>query len=504
MKKLNLLFIALVVLLACLFVCGCHDQTDDPTAPIYTSDDSNGYIDSPADTSDEVSSSAPSATTPSVVNKTPLNAKITYAGEFQDGYAVVSFTQNQSDYGAIIDTAGVVQYRAKIETVSASYNVAEHWLYMGDHVYAISYLKGAHSEYAIIDASGNILASSENGDFDLIVTVGDGLAIVYKKVLSGIEYTHYYAAFDKSGKIVGTWAEGYEFVNTISFWHDEPCALSADGYLDEGIYQIQGADSRVQLFNVNTSQIILYGESLAFSSFENGVADAYQKQNSAWARYYNGKIKDFAGEFTFFEDSFYQVDTNGVMSPSRSPEELISERYANQNAEVSYIGRVEGGYHLVSLQKGDRVSYALLEQNSYEEVYSSSASLNILLGDESYLVVQITNGNNVFITILNQKHQEMCSPAPFAGIWVGDEIYATENRLVYASEMRDMDDGTYPVYHVLDLSTGKEISVIDNVCRLAGSFSDGLAPGYIRRAAFDYPYFYINEQGEIVLDTLYE
>lgn len=75
----------------------------------------------------------------------------------------------------------------------------------------------------------------------------------------------------------------------------------------------------------------------------------------------------------------------------------------------------------------------------------------------------------------------------------------------YASdESYDMWNGTYPVYHVLDLSTGKEVSVIDNVCRLAGSFSDGLAPGYIRRAAFDYPYFYINEQGEIVLDTLYE
>ncbi len=93
---------------------------------------------------------------------------------------------------------------------------------------------------------------------------------------------------------------------------------------------------------------------------------------------------------------------------------------------------------------------------------------------------------------------------PFEGLWADNLLYATENRLVYASELRDIWDGTYPVYHVIDLSTGKEVSVIDNVCRLAGSYSDGLAPGYIRRAAFDYPYFYINEQGEIVLDTLYE
>lgn len=498
MKKLNLLFVALVVLFACLFVCACHDQADDPTDPIYTPDD--GYIDSPSDTSDDGSSSTPSATTPSIVNKTPLNAKITYAGEFRDGYAVVSFTQNQKDYGAIIDTAGVIQFRTEIETVSESYNVAEHWLYMGDHVYAIAYLKGAHSEYAIMDVSGNTLASSENGDFDLIVTVGNGLAIGYKKVLSGIEYTHYYAAFDKSGQIVGSWAEGYEFVDD----RYEHCSLATDSYLNEGIYQIQGADSRVQLFNVNTSQVILYGMGIAFSSFDEGVADAYQAATGLFARYYNGKISDFTDEFTFLEDSFYQVDTNGVMSPSQSPEELISERYATQNTEVSYIGRVEGGYHLISLQKGNSVSYALLEQNSYEEVYSSSASLIVILSNESCLAIEITNGSNVFLTILDQKNQEMSSPVPFVGIWYDNTIYATENRLTYASEWRDMWEGTYPVYHVIDLSTGKEVSVIDNVCRLAGSFSDGLAPGYIRRAAFDYPHFYINEQGEIVLDTLYE
>ncbi len=337
MKNANLLLVSLTLLIFCLLVCGCHDQSNNPIDPIYTPEDSNNRIESPADTSDD--SSTPSATTPSIVNKTPLNAKITYAGEFRDGYAVVSVTQNQKDYGAIIDTAGVIQFRAEIETISELYNVAEHWLYMGDHVYAISYLKGAHSEYAIIDVSGNTLASSENGDFDLIVTVGDGLAIVYKKVLLGIEYTHYYAAFDKSGKLVGSWAEGYEFVDNNSIY--KHCSLETDSYLNEGIYQIQGADSCVQLFNVNTSQIILYGKSLVFSSFENGIADAYQEGDFG-ARYYNGKVEDFANEFTFFEDAFYQVDTNGVMSPSQFPEELISERYATQNTEVLYIGRAGG------------------------------------------------------------------------------------------------------------------------------------------------------------------
>lgn len=498
MKKLNLLFVALVVLFACLFVCACHDQADDPTDPIYTSDDSNGYIDSPADTFDDASNSASSATTPSVVNKTPLNAKITYAGEFQDGYAVVSFMQNQSDYGAIIDTAGVIQYRAEIETVSAAYNVAEHWLYMGDHVYAISYLKGARSEYAIIDASGNILASSENGDFDLIVTVGDGLAIVYKKVLSGIEYTHYYAAFDKSGKLVGSWVEGYEFVDHS--WTDLHCSLEADGYLDEGIYKILGSDDYLQLLDIKSRAIILYvkdGNYLDISSFRNGKALVYC--TDGYSTYYSGAVSDFIFDsdnypFSDFPSKYCQVNTNGTNIQITSVQDEI---------EIRYSGTIDGhnyGYCIVKTTDG---KYIVLDKD-YNEVYSSSASLNILLSNESYLVIQITNGSNVFLTILDQKHQEMCSPTPFAGIWVGNEIYATENRLVYASEMRDMQDGTYPVYHVIDLSNGKEVSVIDNVCRLAGSFSDGLAPGYIRRAALDYPYFYINEQGEIVLDTLYE
>lgn len=497
MKKLNLLFIALVVLLACLFVCGCHDQTDDPTTSIYTSDDSNGYIDSPTDTSDDmssdVSSSAPSATTPSVVNKTPLNAKITYAGEFQDGYAFVSFRQNQTDYGAIIDTAGVIQFRKEIETIGETHDVVENWLYMGDHVYAISYLKGAHSEYAIMDVSGNTLASSENGDFDLIVTVGDGLAIVYKKVLSGIEYTHCYAAFDKSGKIVGSWVDGYEFKNTNTY---ESCALSTDGYLGEGIYKILGSDDWLQLFNQKNGAIILYvryGNYLDISSFRNGKASAFCYNGRL--PYYSGTVSDFVFDnehypFSDFPSQHCQVNINGATIQIMSAEDEVEKRYSGQ------IWVTGNGYFVVKTTD----EYIVLDED-YNEVYSSTAEIYVIAEDEKCLCLQLTNSSDRFLVLLNEHYKEISSPIP---AYDGD-LFIGQDRIVYASdESYDTWNGTYPVYHVLDLSTGKEVSVIDNVCCLAGSFSDGLAPGYIRRAAFDYPYFYINEQGEIVLDTLYE
>lgn len=496
MKKLNLLFIALVVLLACLFVCGCHDQTDDPTAPIYTSDDSNGYIDSPADTSDEVSSSTPSATTPSVVNKSPLNAKITYAGEFQDGYAFVSFRQGQTDYGAIIDIAGVIQFRKEIQTIGEAHDVVENWLYMGDHVYAISYLKGAHSEYAIMDVSGNILASSENGDFDLIVTVGDGLAIVYKKVLSGIEYTHCYAAFDKSGKIVGSWVEGYEFENTDVY---ESCALSTDGYLDEGIYKILGSDNQLQLLDIKSGAIILYvrsGNYLHISSFRNGKATVSYSKLNPNPVYYSGAVSDFKFDnenypFSDFPSNHCQLHLNGATIQIKSAESEIEKRYSGQ------IFVTGNGYFVVETTDE---KYIVLDEY-YNEVYSSTAEIYVIAEDEKCLCLQLTNSSSRFLVLLDEHYKEISSPIP---AYDGD-LFIGQDRIVYASdESYDMWNGTYPVYHVLDLSTGKEVSVIDNVCRLAGSFSDGLAPGYIRRAAFDYPYFYINEQGEIVLDTLYE
>ncbi len=454
MKKFFAFLLSIII--ACAFAA-CDSEAPPPsnsddtlTPPTYEEEETNGQNTSqPENHETQNTTEAPA--------KTPINAKLTQTLGFQNGYAVVSFEQNKKNYGAIIDADGVILYRAEIDEPTATGNMIDNWFYIGDDSFGVSYKDGAQTKYAIVNANGETLASSDNGDFDIVLAAGNDHAIVYKSELSGIEYKHYIAAFNTKGELVNTPVEipQFEFYNGYNGTFDQ------SDYLGEGQFIIYcgnsayGATSHL-IYNQKTGKVIFYGNIEDCSSFKNGSA-------LLQVGYY------------------YEPITEDIIWVGSSDRIKL---------------KTDGTYTLTEESINEYENATIAEK--VKKLYPSSTISGIYSCGE-YYTIALSNEGNGFFTVLDNNGQQMFNPIPYTR-----SIYASSDSIVYASAWGDMFYGEYPTYHLVDIATGNEISTFSGEFQITGGYSDGLAPAYVRHEAFKYSYYYVNTDGEIIIKKLYE
>ena len=133
-KHLCLLVIFSMILL--LFI-GCTNDnqtnTDNNTStidPDNSNSTSNDGVNNP--TSDGNNNDLPSDSPTFNKSEIMIN-KYNYCSDFRDGYAYVAFEQNGTDYGAIIDTNGIITYKVPCD----KYRIDNYWEHLGNGLFYV-------------------------------------------------------------------------------------------------------------------------------------------------------------------------------------------------------------------------------------------------------------------------------------------------------------------------------------------------------------------------------
>ena len=158
--------------------------------------------------------------------KRELNVNLENASEFKDGYAFVSYKQNNARYGAIINSERVVIYKTYIN----SKTTIDDWHHIGNGYFIIVRSKDIDNYdlvYEVIDSSGNVTASSLDGKFDRILGTGDGNVLVCKDSNTVTASNYLYALIDTTGNFVTDFASAS--MNVAS-------GYSSFDYLGDGVF----------------------------------------------------------------------------------------------------------------------------------------------------------------------------------------------------------------------------------------------------------------------------
>lgn len=389
--------------------------------------------------------------------KTAIKTNLTYAREFQDGYAFVSFERGGTSYVAIINTKGEILYKS--ENLLPYPSSCQ---YVGDGVAAVRYYGDSDDiTYALITVKGETLASSANGDFDKILGVGNNLAVVYKEEQDGISYKCCYALMNTQGNLVGNWVEDYKYTENY---------IDSVSYLGEGMFLIEDFGNKIQLFNQNLGRFVFYYEGYSFESttFKNGVATLMRG-----GKYYNantGYYETLESNVTLKSDGSFTIPANSDKIWGVSGDKVI----------------VEEGDYLKIVGPDNTFTYQNYTSDKISNVYC--------YGD--YTVISLRNEGNYFFTTLDKNGSQLYGPIATC-LLNGFEF--SESAIVYCTDYT----GAGYKCSIIDTKSGELLASNIETSDFLGSFSDGMAPANISDSGSIY-YFYVNKQGEKVLENLYE
>ncbi len=322
---------------------------------------------------------------------TPYSINLTKAGNFSDGAAwILYYDENEVEQLALINTNGKIIYKELAET-----NV------LPDEMAGVSYIKDTRGNYKIISKDGNIVATSENADFDSVLACGDGLALVYK--YSGPKDSkHLYGVINSTGELITDYIE-----------LDSRCIAAA--YKGSGMFSIElSASTRWALLNTNTGRYIFIAARYlsGFPEFADGVAyftpGYYQVPDS-----YEPLLDEYQMPYCALDTNFRITQTDefgysssglliAVSEHSSAPTSLIDpetgNRYSlNYNARITNI-TYSGNYGLLVIQGADGNQYFTLLDRQANEQFELTEGYSVIYADEK--VIYNVGGT---YTIINTK-----------------------------------------------------------------------------------------------------
>lgn len=183
-----------------------------------------------------------------ILNENNANENLTLsikdAGTFSSGCAWIEYNKDDTVYTGLIDKTGKLLFNKEKTTTIEKYCAIDNGL---------GYFFVYPDKYTLINAEGEVLSSSENGNFDAILAHGDGKALVYKKVSGITTIQHMYGIIAANGN--------WEY--PLTDWGIEPYDFSTTSipkygfYANEGMFVVRikhtmGFDDALIVFNSNT------------------------------------------------------------------------------------------------------------------------------------------------------------------------------------------------------------------------------------------------------------
>lgn len=390
------------------------------------------------------------------------NVVVTELGKdgFVDGLAKITYEQDGQEFWGLINTDGEVIYSQE-----GTWN---EWHHMGNGAGWISDYdyKTDTSEYQIINAQGEILATNVNGEFDRLIYAENGLAWVYK-YQSGINGAKaFYGVIGSNGEWVAPMTE-------TDFSYQS--GGSTETYM-------LGEDYFVNYY-------YSWGDNYIVYNYKTGVT--YEIESGHIKGEIDGLIYGRGGEISYNNEDSDDLPDYYCLKPDGTVEEL------------SEFTSVTGDW--LVLDEDSSSSNVVLRNVKTKEVfeytaYDSHRVLEIISVESGFLVLIEGLDGNRYFTLLDEDGNQRFEPIRLKYKYgSGDFVYIvyTDNMLVYLT--KDGWDSTHYRYAVANAQGEVVVPESAGYCYI-GAFSDGLAVAQIGETE---EWVVIDTQGNVVIENFY-
>lgn len=403
---------------------------------------------------------------PTNENKESTSIPLSKVSNFSDGCAWVEYNQDGVDYNGLINTKGELLYSiSKSNTVEKNFPIDN----------GLGYFFRYPDYYSLINANGEIIASTENGDFDFVLAYGDGMALVYKKQADITTVQHLYGVIDKNSN----------WIQPLTNWGLEPSFSKIGGelplsfYAEENMFVVRTRSSYSDVYivyNATTAEKkYLYDirdgviKSGTFK-FENGqavVGNAHEHDVS----YMSGKFVNEPNKVAFYDrpDYIVPLPDNFIFHIDGSFKEIDKFDDITNNVVMR---KTNNGWSFNDISKNKTYTLAKYPVQKTEVDF---------IGEYGFVRIKGVDNKNYFTTIDGTTGSQVFEPICYTS------VYCSKEGIVYQNTENNNS------YRFINL---KGEIIVDNLdFKVLSYFSEGLA-------AIKYNndnYAYINTKGEVVL-----
>lgn len=357
---------------------------------------------------------------------------------FFDGRAVVEFKRNGTYMYGVIDTTGKLIYASQAK-----------WTHIGK---GAGYTQDSNANINIVNAKGEVTASSKDGLFDSVLAYGDGMVLVYRYVSNVSSQSWLCGVLDSQGEWV--------FPMSNMFRRIHPDYVR---YLGSGVFALGYDYETGYLWSCNDQTQTMYSGEAVRLNFIDGVA------------YSNRELSlHIDGNFEKLPDN-YALKSDGTF-------EALSIDLSEGELDHGYFIFERGGYvGIQNLATGKTIPFREYSADMVEEIVVNDASGVFLIRLEG------VDGNDYF-TMINESGKMLFEPIRYIRY---------SNRTIYFSEgMICCNLSTSGGMSVVD-KTGKVVVSADEEYTQIYGFCNGIA--LVRKGEWDPNYKFIDKTGKTIL-----
>lgn len=341
---------------------------------------------------------------------------------------------------ALINTKGEIIYKE-----------VNNCVFLPSEMHGVAFVKDKNNNYKLINKEGNVIANSQDGEFDNILACGDGFALVYK--YSGPKDSkHLYGVIDNSGKFV------CDFID-LGFAAVTKPETSFNFYKGCGIFSIDDSLGHETLLNLNTGKFIyLSSDAPQFINNTGFLPKGYYITNSKQNGNYSGMQAYPA----------VSIDTSFKTTP-------ISEFTNSSNGLlIAYDGRYGKPISIINPNTNDK----------YTLDYNTTQLISLDYVDNLGLLKIKASDNNTYFTLLDTQGKEQFYPIKYNKI-----VKFSNGRIIYQNDKK---------YTIID--TKAKVLAENLEYKTINKFIEDIA---VAITTFD-EYCFINFKGEKILQSIQE
>lgn len=385
------------------------------------------------------------------------NLDISYARDFSNGTAWIEYTSSGTKYNSLINTKGEI-----LCTYDSSYSVYpmdKKAGYVADHENGI---------YKIINSKGEVLVSSEDGDYDVICANGDGMFFVYKYVSDIDTSKHMFGIIDSDGKLIKPLKECRFTSGTLNNF-----VATNSRYLGAGMFAV-GFDS----YGYNTKSYLIYSAQTNMFFFVNSVYYVKDRIDA------NGKIYFMPGQYG--SDITYESDLSKKIEIGSDLDGCCFSLSPDGQIETleDYDGVVGG--MLVENNRDDSQLILTNPSTGKSSEFIKYPVSSIKKADKNWLITVVGKDKTNYFTLIDENCNMLFDPISYGSTQYGSTIEANEGKIIYRNA--DTDKCT-----VVDYSGKVLLENLDY--KTFGAFYDGLVS--VKMANDNY--CYIDVKGNVLI-----
>ena len=401
---------------------------------------------------------------------------VSKAYDFSNGLAWVIYSKDNTEYCGLIDETGKILYS----------EIYENQIFHKPSG-ALTYVE-ENGNYKLINSTGKVVLSSDNGDIDKILAVGDGKALVYKYNGNIDTSENLYGVIDCDGNWVQPLKDwGFNISDRTFMYAGEGMFIAYTGssFQSDSVFIYNSNDASNMFFDtINTKTSILsntdqYSESTQGLIFNAGltfmVAGASASDDTSFwqnAAYFSKQNAD------------NQITGNFILKANGKYEE--TDEYLFGSAGKIFRDNNNGQLEFTDCLNNKTVTITDYSSEKIKSiVFSEIFGIMIIKGDD----------NEYYFTLIDEVGKIKFEPIKFSGGMFNNTpaivgVLYSSGKIVVTN-----DDKTFSIYdeNGNDLANNLQYKNI-------GEFCDDIAVA----TDSDNNTMYINSQGEKILTTLTE